>query len=73
MGIPKDAKASGLKGVREQLRVARNVVETAYDEGVYDGIKIRLQKSVNAMRENGLDDETIARLLKEDINIIKSL
>lgn len=57
----------------DSMRSARNVVETAYDEGVYDGIKIHLQKSVKAMRENGLDDETIARLLKEDTNTIRSL
>lgn len=68
----------------DSMRSARNVVETAYDEGVYDGIKqgeergikkgaaLHLQKCVNAMRENGLDDETIARLLKEDITTINS-
>ena len=84
--IPEDATAPGLKEAREQLRIAslsqaerkayyshldsmrsaRNVVETAYEEGYME----HLRKTVEAMRENGFDNNEIARILKEDIKII---
>ncbi|MDE7466290.1 MAG: Rpn family recombination-promoting nuclease/putative transposase [Muribaculaceae bacterium] len=67
----------------DNLRSARNIVETARDEGLFEGMEIgmakgraegraegieegkmfQIRKSVKRMREKGLDDTLIAKLL----------
>ena len=84
----------------DNMRSARNVVETARDEGLYEGMEIgmakgreeglaqgreeglkegieegkleQIKKSIIRMRENGLDDEMIERLLDIDIKDFKN-
>lgn len=65
----------------DSIRSARSVVDTAFEEGIYKGKQIgreegsieQLRKNVEAMRESGFDNESIARILKENINLINTL
>ena len=72
----------------ESLRIYRDnlaIVDTAREEGEEKGMKKGLiegrkegriegvAESVRAMRQNGLDNQTIARLLNKNINTINSI
>lgn len=53
----------------DSMRSARNVVETAFEEGDI----ARLRKCVMAMRAKGFTNNDIAYILEEDINVINKV
>ncbi len=66
IGIKKGREIGREEGIEEGKEIGRV-------EGREEGDMERLRKNVRSMRENGFDDESIARIFNEDINLINSL